>query len=110
MQVSQMAGYVVEQAAYYRGQKSVQDTIIKMAQDFMGSDNLNLLEPRGQFGTRYQGGLDHGKSHHIYTCLSPVARLLFPEADDILLNYSEDSGSSVEPMWYCSWKISIQRS
>uniref|UniRef100_A0ACD5ZXR3 Uncharacterized protein n=1 Tax=Avena sativa TaxID=4498 RepID=A0ACD5ZXR3_AVESA len=100
IEVRRLAGCAVGQAAYDRGGKSAEGTIIGMAHDFMGSNNLNLLEPRGYFGSRYLGGLDHGKSYHIYTCLSPVTRLLFPEEDDILLNYLECSGTSVEPIWY----------
>ena len=107
MQVSWLAGYAVKQAAYNHGEQNAEDTIINMAQDFVGSNNLNLLEPRGQFGSRDRGGLDYAEGCYLYTCLSPVTRLLFPEADDILLNHLEDSGRSVEPIWYHSQKINI---
>ena len=36
---------------------SLQD-IIGMAQNFVGSNNINLLMPNGQFGTRIMGGSD----------------------------------------------------
>ena len=53
MQVSELAGYAVEQVAYSHGQKSAEDLIIAMAQGFVGSNNINLLEPNcGPFGTR----------------------------------------------------------
>lgn len=51
-QVSQLSGYVSEHSAYHHGEASLQGAIIGMAQDFCGSNNLNLLEPNGQFGTR----------------------------------------------------------
>ena len=72
-----------------------------MAQDFVGSNNINLLEPRGQFGTRLAGGKDAASPRYIFTCLSPVARLLFPEVDDSQLAHLEDDGMIIEPKYYC---------
>ena len=72
-----------------------------MAQDFVGSNNINLLEPSGQFGTRLVGGNDAASPRYIFTHLAPVTRLLFPEDDDILLTYLEDDGQSIEPGFYC---------
>lgn len=72
-----------------------------MAQDFVGSNNLNLLMPSGQFGTRLTGGDDAASPRYIFTHLSPVTRYLFPEDDDVLLQYLEDDGQMIEPMFYC---------
>jgi DNA topoisomerase-2 len=75
--------------------------VIGMAQDFCGSNNINLLVPQGQFGTRLAGGDDAASPRYIFTYLSPVARYLFPEADDALLSYLEDDGQLIEPEFYC---------
>ena len=72
-----------------------------MAQDFAGSNNINLLEPKGQFGTRMAGGKDAASPRYIFTQLSPVARLLFPEVDDPQLNHLEDDGVTIEPNFFC---------
>lgn len=72
-----------------------------MAQDFVGSNNLNLLVPSGQFGTRLAGGADAASPRYIFTHLSPATRYLFPEEDDILLEYLEDDGQLIEPKYYC---------
>merc|ERR1719265_710792 len=56
--VAQLVGYVGEHSAYHHGEMSLAGTIISMAQDFVGSNNINLLMPSGQFGTRLQGGSD----------------------------------------------------
>jgi DNA topoisomerase-2 len=72
-----------------------------MAQDFVGSNNLNLLVPSGQFGTRLAGGADAASPRYIFTHLSPATRYLFPEEDDILLDYLEDDGQMIEPKYYC---------
>jgi DNA topoisomerase-2 len=55
-QVAQFIGYVSEHSAYHHGEQSLASTILGMAQDFVGSNNIILLEPRGQFGTRNQVG------------------------------------------------------
>ena len=71
-----------------------------MAQDFVGSNNVNLLMPKGQFGTRLLGGADAASPRYIFTHLSPVARLLFPDVDDALLNYKEEDGQFIEPEFF----------
>jgi DNA topoisomerase II len=72
-----------------------------MAQDFVGSNNVNLLVPSGQFGTRLIGGSDSASPRYIFTYLSPITRLLFPEVDEALLSYCEDDGQLIEPYYYC---------
>ncbi|XP_022982562.1 DNA topoisomerase 2 isoform X1 [Cucurbita maxima] len=98
--VSQFSGYVSEHSAYHHGEQSLASTIIGMAQDFVGSNNINLLLPNGQFGTRNHGGKDHASSRYIYTKLSNATRFLFPKDDDKLLNYLNEDGQSIEPTWY----------
>jgi DNA topoisomerase-2 len=75
-------------------------TIVNMAQSFVGSNNINLLMPNGQFGSRNQGGKDHASARYIFTNLSRVTRTIFVEADDHTLNYIEDDGQMVEPEFY----------
>jgi DNA topoisomerase II len=101
IKVVQLAGYVSEHAAYHHGEASLQATIVGLAQNYVGSNNANLLIPAGQFGTRLQGGKDAASSRYIFTKLAPVTRALFPEEDDPLLKYLEDDGLSIEPEWYC---------
>lgn len=71
-----------------------------MAQDFVGTNNVNYLEPIGQFGTRNLGGKDAASARYIFTTLSSITRKLFIEEDDHLLNYLTDDGELVEPEWY----------
>jgi len=101
MKVAQLSGYCAEHTAYHHGETSLQSTIIGMAQDYVGSNNMNLLRPSGQFGTRFVGGADAASPRYIYTELSPVTRILFPEADDRLLTYLEDDGQQIEPNFFC---------
>ena len=71
-----------------------------MAQNYVGSNNINLLEPNGQFGTRLHGGDDSASERYIFTQLNPLTRSIFPEADDAVLHYLNDDGNLVEPEYY----------
>lgn len=100
IKVAQLSGYVSEHSAYHHGEASLQSTIVGLAQDFVGSNNLNLLEPRGQFGTRLQGGKDHAHARYIFTRLSRLCRLTFHPDDDFILKYLNEENLSIEPEWY----------
>lgn len=52
IKVAQLVGYVSEKTAYHHGEQSLTTTIVGLAQNFVGSNNINLLSPNGQFGTR----------------------------------------------------------
>lgn len=100
MQVAQLIGYVSEQSAYHHGEASLAATIVNLAQHYVGSNNVNLLMPEGQFGTRHEGGKDHASARYIFTKPMPLARAVFNPADDPLLNAQRDDGALVEPEWY----------
>ena len=100
IRVAQLAGYVSEKAAYHHGEMSLQGTIIGMAQDYVGSNNINLLMPNGQFGTRIMGGNDAASSRYIHTELNKIVDTLYPSSDFPLLEYNNDDGILVEPKYY----------
>uniref|UniRef100_A0A8C6S7L5 DNA topoisomerase 2 n=1 Tax=Neogobius melanostomus TaxID=47308 RepID=A0A8C6S7L5_9GOBI len=100
VKVAQLAGSVAEMSAYHHGEVSLMMTIVGLAQNFVGSNNLNFLQPLGQFGTRLHGGKDSASPRYIFTMLSPLARLLFPQMDDNLLKHNYDDNQRVEPEWY----------
>lgn len=100
MKVAELAGLVSGMTAYHHGEASLQQTIVGLAQDFVGSNNVNLLEPSGQFGTRNQGGNDCASARYIFTRLSPFARKLFNPADEPLLTYNKDDDRTIEPEVY----------
>ena len=100
IRVAQLSGYVSEHAAYHHGEASLQGAIIGMAQDFVGSNNINLLMPNGQFGTRIMGGNDAASSRYIHTEINPITDLIFRKEDFNLLKYTDDDGLLVEPEYY----------
>ena len=100
IKVAQFSGYVSEHSAYHHGEASLNGAIVNMAQNYVGSNNINMLEPNGQFGTRLHGGDDSASERYIFTQLNTLTRSIFPEADDAVLNYLNDDGTLVEPEYY----------
>ena len=100
IKVAQFSGYVSEHSAYHHGEASLNGAIVNMAQNYVGSNNINLLLPNGQFGTRLHGGDDSASERYIFTQLNPLTRYIFPDVDDAVLNYLNDDGTLVEPEYY----------
>lgn len=100
IKVAQLAGYAAEHSAYHHGEQSLTATIVGLAQNFVGSNNINLLDPNGQFGTRLAGGKDAASPRYIFTNIAQITRTIFHPDDDALLNYLTDDGDSIEPFWY----------
>ena len=100
IKVAQFSGYVSEHSGYHHGEASLNGAIINMAQNYVGSNNINLFEPRGQFGTRLAGGKDSASERYIFTLLNKITRLIYPSVDDNILKYLNDDGQSVEPIYY----------
>ena len=100
IKVAQFSGYVSEHSGYHHGEASLNGAIVGMAQNFVGSNNINLFMPNGQFGTRLQGGKDSASERYVFTQLSKITRTLFPAVDDNILRYLNDDGLVVEPVFY----------
>jgi DNA topoisomerase-2 len=100
IRVAQLAGYVSEHAAYHHGEASLNSTIVGMAQTYVGSNNISLLQPIGQFGSRLLGGKDSASPRYIHTQLDPIVDALFRKEDQILLKAIDDDGDLVEPEYY----------
>ena len=100
MQVARFAAYVAEVSDYHHGETSLQQAIIGMAQNFIGSNNINLLMPNGQFGSRIQGGDDHASPRYISTMLSALTMLIYREEDFPILHYQKEDTLLIEPDYY----------
>lgn len=100
IKIAQLAASIAEISAYHHGEQSLVSTIINMAQNFVGSNNLNLLVPQGQLGTRLMGGKDHSSARYIYTYLESYVSKIFNKYDNELLEYLEDDGYKIEPKYY----------
>ena len=100
IKVAQFSGYVSEHSGYHHGEASLNGTIVNMSQNYVGSNNINLLLPNGQFGTRLAGGKDSASERYIFTQLNKITRDIYPDSDDKILHYLDDDGTSVEPLYY----------
>ena len=100
IKVAQFSGYVSEHSGYHHGEASLNAAIVGMAQNFVGSNNINLFEPNGQLGSRLQGGKDSASERYIFTQLNKLTRLIYRNEDDSILTYLDDDGQSVEPIYY----------
>ena len=100
IKVAQLAGYVSEHSGYHHGEMSLIKGIIGMAQEYVGSNNINVLLPNGQFGTRLMGGKDHASERYIFTALNTITKYIFREEDKAILSYQNDDGFMVEPEYY----------
>ena len=101
IRVSQLAGYISEHADYHHGEASLHGAIINMAQTFVGSNNINLLYPSGQFGSRLQAGKDAASPRYIHTKLCECVKLLFRDQDfPVLKRAVNDDNEPIEPVFY----------
>lgn len=100
IKVAQFSGYVSEHSGYHHGEESLNKAIIGLAQNYVGSNNINLFKPIGQLGTRMNNGADAASPRYIFTQLSKITRYIFPEIDDKILTYLDDDGLLVEPIYY----------
>ncbi len=100
IRVAQLAGYVSEHAAYHHGEASLNMAIVSMAQVFVGANNINLLAPVGQFGSRLMGGKDSASPRYIHTHLESIVSKIYRKEDNQILNYIDDDGLQVEPDTY----------
>ena len=84
IKVAQFSGYVSEHSNYHHGEASLNGAIIGLSQNFIGSNNINLLLPNGSFGSRLAGGQDAASERYIFTQLNKLTR-------HICTDYPDDS-------------------
>ena len=99
IKVAQLSGYVSEHSAYHHGEASLASTIVNLAQDFVGTNNINLLV-RAVNLVRVCKAKDHASPRYIFTRLAQLTRVVFPECDDALLKYNDEDGQKIEPAYY----------
>lgn len=91
-----LAGSVKEATGYHHGGTSLENTIKKMAQGFVGTNNIPLLKAAGQFGQRELGGEEAGAARYIFTGLEEVTNAIFCAEDRPLLQQRIEDDVKVE--------------
>ena len=100
IKVAQLAGFVSDKVLYHHGEVSLVGTIIGMAQNYVGSNNIELLNPNGQFGSRLKGGQDHAAGRYIWTKLTANCLKIYNKLDDECLNKVYEDSTLIEPEYY----------
>ncbi len=102
IKVAQLGGAVSEFTEYHHGEDNLYSTIINMAQDYPGSNNINLLLPIGQFGTRIQNGKDQAQPRYIFTKLNDITKKIYHKDDlsDQVVEYQIEESQRIEPKFY----------
>jgi DNA topoisomerase II len=98
--VISIGGAVIEHSLYHHGDASLYQTIIGLSQDFTGSNNINLLHPGGQMGSRLMGGKDFASPRYVETYIEPIAMKLIREEDIYVLPYRYEQGQRIEPDYF----------
>ena len=101
IKVSQLSGYISLITDYHHGEASLNKAIINLAQDYPCSNNLNLLLPCGQFGSRLENGNDSAAERYIFTKLNPITNYIYKKYDNYILEYNISDNNEIEPKYYC---------
>lgn len=98
MKVAQLASSVAFETHYHHGEAGIGGVICNLAQNFVGSNNLNWLEPIGQFGSRLSPV--PAAHRYIFTKLSKNFRQYFRKEDDIILEHLYEDEYKIEPNYF----------
>lgn len=98
MKVAQLASSVAFETSYHHGEAGIGGVICNMAQNFAGSNNINLLEPNGQFGNRLSPVA--AAARYIFTHLNKQFREIYKKDDELVLENQYEDGSLIEPKFY----------
>jgi DNA topoisomerase II len=98
MKISVLGSKLVEECAYLHGEGSGCGVAVNMAQNFVGSNNINLLEPKGSFGNRFIN--QAAAARYIYTCKSKWFDKFFNKDDYPSLIKQSFEGEQIEPKFY----------
>jgi DNA topoisomerase-2 len=96
--VSRLAPAVAEETEYLHGEASLQGVIINMSQNFVGSNNFSILEPKGNFGSRQIPA--SSAPRYIFSKKSNYFDKIFNKLDDAILSHQEFEGNAIEPKFY----------
>lgn len=96
--VSRLSSAVAEETEYLHGEGSLQGVVVNMTQDFVGSNNVPLLSPNGNFGSRHIPM--SSAARYIFSKKSDNFDKLFNKLDDEILISQEFEGTPIEPKFF----------
>lgn len=95
-----LANYAAEQTDYSHGESCLASTITKMAQDFVGTNNMPMFKLKSEFGTRNRGGKDAGDPRYTFVKPYDYVEYIFPKIDFSLLREQVDENIKIEPEFF----------
>lgn len=99
IKVARIASKVGEVTQYHHGDKNMQDTIIKMAQDFIGSNNMGYFKKEGQFGSRADGGSRAADGRYSETQLNWWIPYVYYKESVNMIEKRVVDDEKIEPYW-----------
>lgn len=97
MKVFKLAAKISEAVDYDHGPVSLEETIFKLGQDYVGANNLPFLHADGMFGSRDKLGKDHAQSR--YPGASPsewVKYVFYKDLHELIERNTNDDGDKTE--------------
>lgn len=94
--VSVLAGIVSVETQYLHG--DISGAIVNLAKDYTGSNNLPLLKPNGNFGSRLIP--ENSATRYIFTEKQKYFDSIFLKEDENILIKQEFEGDEIEPLFY----------
>ena len=98
IQVERLSAQVAASTDYHHGTGSMESTIVGMANNYAGANNMNIFDPIGQFGSRLTKESAAGR--YIFTKFSSNFRKIFKKEDDSILQNILVDGEKIEPKFY----------
>lgn len=96
--VSQLKSDAASMTQYLHGDQSLEGVLVGLAQNFVGTNNLPLLQREGTFGNRLIPAAAAGR--YIFTCKEPYLDKVFRKEDHPILIEQVFEGDVIEPKYY----------
>lgn len=100
IKVTSLTGSLMDMLAYHNGDASGNKSIVSMAQNFVGTNNINVIDGKGNFGSRLKGGENAASPRYIFVKLNELTPHIFKKEDLDLLSYQTDDGEPIEPTYF----------
>jgi len=100
MKVAAFTSVAMQETRYHHGEAAMTEAIIRLAQNHVGTNNINYLVPIGQFGSRLHDRSEHAQARYIGTRLETITSTVFRQEDDAILNYETDELVQIEPQYF----------
>lgn len=96
---ARFAAHAASMVGYHHGEKSLMDTVIKMTQDFVGSNNMGFFKKEGQFGSRACGGKNAADPRYNAVHLNWWVPYVFEKESIDLIQKRVVDDEICEPFW-----------